>query len=290
MSGKNIINKWIISFFGFLPVLVLYGIAKILPIDWSSCLFGYIAKKIGPKLKVSKRGFDNIKNAFPDKKDSEINLLVKQTWENLGRIAGEFPHVQKIANDPNRLEVVNLEYMRSSKNSDSPYLMLAGHLGNWEIPHYVVLKEGIEIGLISRPPNNIWTKKFFEFVRGNEKVPIFYKSVEGSRQVIKFLSKGGKLGVLFDQRLSDGTPLPLFGRPALTATGPAKLAKRFNGKIIPVQVARVENKSKFKVTFYPPLDMNKTPEDLMISMNKYLETWIRENPSQWLWFHKRWKI
>jgi len=290
MSGKNIINKWIIGFFGFIPVLILYGIAKLLPIDWSSCFFGYVAKKIGPKLKVSKRGFDNIKSAFPDKKDPEINLLVEQTWENLGRIAGEFPHVQKIANDPNRLEVVNLEYMRAAKDSDSPYLMLAGHLGNWEIPHYVVLREGIEIGLISRPPNNIWTKKFFEFVRGHEKVPIFYKSVEGSRQIIKFLSKGGKLGVLFDQRLSDGTPLPLFGRPALTATGPAKLAKRFNGKIIPVQVERVENKSKFKVTFYPPLDMNKTPEDLMVSMNKYLETWIRENPSQWLWFHKRWKL
>lgn len=290
MCRKNSVKTWILGFFEFLPILIIYGFAKILPVDWSAYLFGKIAGKIGPKLKTSKRGFDNLKLAFPDKKDPEITLLVKQTWENLGRIAGEFPHLEKIANDPSRLEVVNLKYMAEAKNSDKPYLMLAGHLGNWEIPHHIVLKEGIEIGLISRPPNNIWTKKFFEWVRYNPKVPIFYKSVEGSRQVIKFLSKGGKLGVLFDQRLSDGTPLPLFGHPALTSTGPAKLAKRFNGKIIPVQVTRIGNKSKFKITFYPPLDMNKSPDELMISMNRHLENWIRENPSQWLWFHKRWKL
>ncbi len=290
MSRKNIIKKWIIDFFGFLPILILYGIAKVLPVDWSSYLFGKIARKIGPKLKVSKRGYDNLKQAFPDKKDLEINLLVKETWENLGRIAGEFPHVEKIANDPDRVNVVNLKYILAAKNSDKPCLMLAGHLGNWELPHYIVLKEQMEIGLISRPPNNIWTKKFFEIIRYNPKVPIFYKGSEGSRQIIKFLSKGGNMGILFDQRLSDGTPLPLFGRTALTATGPAKLAKRFDGEIIPVQVARIPNKCKFKVTFYPPLDMDKSPDDLMTSMNQHLEAWIRENPCQWLWFHKRWKL
>jgi KDO2-lipid IV(A) lauroyltransferase len=290
MPRKNFIKNWIIGFLEFFPILIVYGIAKILPIDWSACLFSKLASIIGPRLKVSKRGFDNLKNAFPEKKDKEINTLVKETWENLGRIAGEFPHVQKIANDPKRVEVVNLQYITEAKNSDKPCLMLAGHLGNWELPHYIVLREGLSIGLISRPPNNPWTKKFFDCIRYNPKVPIFYKSVEGSRKIIKFLAQGGTMGILFDQRLSDGAPLPFFNRPALTSIGPAKLAKRFNGKVIPVQVARLGKKSRFKVTFYPPLDMDKSPEEIMTIMNKHLESWIRETPSQWLWFHKRWKL
>lgn len=284
-------KKWIrlltIDLLKALPIILFYGLARMLPVHFSSFLFGKLARFLGPFLSVHKLGLKNMRLAFPDKTSQEQEKILRNVWENLGRIAGEFPHVPSIVK--NRVTVDGQEVLEKALLSDKPILFMAGHFGNWELPHYVIVGQGKEIALISRPPNNPWVKKLFDWVRSHPLVPIFFKSSEGSRQIMKHLQNRGRLGVLFDQRLSDGTPLPFFNYPALTALGPAKLAKKYGALMIPVEVERLDNKVRFRITFHPPVKTEGSAEEIMTTFNHHLEQWILKNPSQWLWLHKRWK-
>lgn len=274
-----------------LPIFFFYFLARILPINLSSFIFGKIARLCGPLLAVHRLGRSNLQQAFPEKKPSEIEDILKGVWENLGRIAGEFPHMEKIALQPHRISIQNEELLDTLLSQNKPILFMAGHLGNWELPHYIVsTKKKSPIALISRPPNNPWVKRLFDWARYHPLVTIFFKSTQGSKQIMQYLMKGGTLGILFDQRLSDGIPLPFFGKPALTAMGPAKLAKKYGGLFVPVQVERLGPFPKFCVTFHDPIDPTLSAEEMMIVLNKQLETWVKKNPEQWLWLHKRWKV
>src|SRR3546814_21064626 len=64
------------------------------------------------------------------------------------------------------------------------------------------------------------------------------KGVDGARQAVKLLDEGLNLGVLVDQRTTQGIALPLFGRPARTTLGIAKLAIDQDLPIVPVQIGR----------------------------------------------------
>jgi KDO2-lipid IV(A) lauroyltransferase len=284
-------KKWIrlltLDLLKALPIILFYGLARLLPVTLSSNLFGKLAQWLGPFLSVHKLGQKNLSLIFPEKPCEEREKILKGVWENLGRIAGEFPHVPFIAK--HRVTVEGQEVLEKVLSANQPVLFMAGHFGNWELPHYVIIEKGKEIALISRPPNNPWVKKLFDIVRAHPLVPIFFKSSEGSRQIMKHLQNKGRLGVLFDQRLSDGTPLPFFNHPALTALGPAKLAKKYEALMIPVEVKRLKNKVQFQVTFHPPVKTDGSAEGIMTIFNHHLEQWILKNPSQWLWLHKRWK-
>ena len=260
-----------------------------LPLTLSTNIFSFLARSLGPYLKVHKLGLKNLELAFPEKSHAELESILQGVWDNLGRLVGEFPHVESIAKNPKRVTLVGEEFLERARDSKTPVLFMAGHLGNWELPHYKVIEKNIPIALISRPPNSFLIKKLFDWIRFHPLVTIFFKGTRGSKQMMQHLKKGGNLGVLFDQRLSDGAPLSLFGHQALTATGPAKLAKKYGALMIPVQVERMGKRSHFKVTFHPPLSMHEDPNTIHQALNNHLESWIKSNPEQWLWLHKRWK-
>ncbi|MDH3335374.1 MAG: lauroyl acyltransferase, partial [Rhodospirillaceae bacterium] len=115
----------------------------------------------------------------------------------------------------------------------------------------------------------------------------------GAKRAFTLLKKGQSLGILVDQKLNDGIAVPFFGRNAMTGTALAEFALRFDAPIIPIQCIR-ENGTNFRLIFHPPLEFEKTGErekdvaTIMLMVNKMLEDWIRQNPGQWLWLHRRW--
>ena len=117
-----------------LPIILFYSMARLLPVDLSSKLFGSLAGALGPYLKVHKLGHKNLTQAFPKKSPEEINKILKGVWENLGRIAGEFPHSSRIARNPKRIQIVGQKIFEEAITQNRPILFMAGHLGNWEIP------------------------------------------------------------------------------------------------------------------------------------------------------------
>src|SRR6202043_3133492 len=73
-----------------------FGAFKLLPRDCASALGGALARRIGPFLGVSKHARRNISRAFPELSETEIARVVAGMWDNLGRLAAEYPHLRKI--------------------------------------------------------------------------------------------------------------------------------------------------------------------------------------------------
>ena len=76
--------------------VVVYTLFRILPLDAASALGGWLGRTVGPHLGVSSRAVKNLSAAYPEKTPAEIAAIVRGMWDNLGRVAAEYPHLSEI--------------------------------------------------------------------------------------------------------------------------------------------------------------------------------------------------
>ena len=262
-----------------------------LPVDAASGLGGGIARTIGPLLGVSNVARRNLARAFPDKSPAEIETIVRDAWENLGRVAAEFPHINTLAAE--RVEVVGMEYLHQLRDDGKPGLFVSGHIGNWELGAAISVREGVPITLVYREANNPWVEDLYRRYRATAATGQIRKGAEGAREMMAVLRGNGHICLLVDQKMNDGIPVPFFGRDAMTAPAVARFALKYQCPVVPVCIERL-NGARFRMTFQPPVplpasgDIHADTQTLMRDITRHLEDWIRRRPGQWLWMHKRW--
>src|SRR5881396_3182522 len=59
-------------------------------------LFGRIARSVGPMMREQRIGRANLIAAFPEKSPAEIETILAGVWDNLGRVAAEFAHIDRL--------------------------------------------------------------------------------------------------------------------------------------------------------------------------------------------------
>ncbi len=270
----------------------IYGVFALLPVDVGSGVAGWLARRIGPHISVSDVARDNLAQAMPHLSPPEIETIVADVWENIGRVAAEFPHVGWLAR--NRVDVIGAEHIHALRDDGKPGIFMAAHCANWELAGAVVCREGLPITLIYRSANNPWVESIY--LRGRADAAhggLIPKGQQGARQAVDVLRKGGHLGMLVDQKMNDGIPVPFFGRDAMTAPALARFAIKYRCPVVSTQVIRLKG-AHFKIVFVPvelpPLTGNTTADStaMMTGINAMIEGWVRENPGQWLWLHRRW--
>src|SRR5918911_252579 len=57
---------------------------------------GRFMRRVGPWLPEHRTGRANLTAAFPEKSSAEIEEILDAVWENLGRIAAEYAHLDRI--------------------------------------------------------------------------------------------------------------------------------------------------------------------------------------------------
>jgi Kdo2-lipid IVA lauroyltransferase/acyltransferase len=272
----------------------LFGALKSLPLDCASALGGALGRRIGPLFGISKHARRSLRRAFPELSDTEIAGVVTSMWDNLGRVAAEYPHLRKISvfEPGGRVETHGFEHVDRALAAGRRMIVFSGHIANWEIGMLAGVQYGISVAQIYRAANNPLMDRMIARFRGNhgEFIP---KGAIAARRAIAALSRGAHLGLLADQKMNDGIPVPFFGRPAMTAPALAVLALRFDCAVLPLRVERLAG-ARFRVTVFPPLPLARSGEPhadaaaLMARVNAILEEWIRDRPEQWLWVHRRW--
>jgi KDO2-lipid IV(A) lauroyltransferase len=273
---------------------LFFAAMRALPVDAASALGGWLARHIGPVLGISARARRNLSAALPKLPADEIERVVRGMWDNLGRVAAEYPHLPRIRVFPpdGRVETGGVEHLDRAIAAGRKVIIFGGHLGNWEIAALAAGQKGIDVAQIYRAANNPLVDRMIAGFRGtaSEFIP---KGRVASRRALASLRRGAHLALLVDQKLNDGIPVPFFGRPAMTAPALALLALHFDCAVLPARVERLEG-AHFRLTIHPPLAMPKSGERaadvaaLMAAVNRTLETWIRERPDQWFWLHSRW--
>ena len=150
---------------------------------------------------------------------------------------------------------------------------------------------GVNLSAIYRPLNNIFLNPIMEYIRKKYicKNQI-KKGFAGNKQILKNFKDKSSIALMIDQRVSEGIKAKFFKKEALTTTIPAQFVKKFNAKIVPIYIQRIEN-NKFKMIVNEPLsfEKNNSLETITNKLNEILEKMILKNPEQWIWTHNRWK-
>ena len=271
-----------------------FGAFGLLPLDWASAVGGAVARRIGPSLAISKRARRNLGRAFPGLPQIEIERIVAGMWDNLGRVAAEYPHLREIRvfEAGGRVETHGFEHMDRAVAAGRRMIIFSGHIANWEIGLLAAVQYGISVAQIYRAANNPLVDRMITRFRGDagELIP---KGTVAARRAIAVLRRGDHLTMLADQKMNDGIPVPFFGRPAMTTSALASLALRFDCDVLPARVERLGG-ARFRLTVFPPLPLPRSGDHhadiaaLMSQVNSILEEWVRDRPEQWFWVHRRW--
>lgn len=266
-----------------------YGLFRALPPDTASALGGWIGRTVGPWLPGSRTARRNLALALPERA-ADHDAIVRAMWDNLGRVFAEYPHLSAIAA---AAEVVGAERIEDLRTDGKAAILVSAHLANWEVLAGVSHRLGVDLSLVFRAPNNPHVGRLLMRVRGTVGATHIPKGAEGARTILRELTRGRHVGMLIDQKLNDGIPVPFFGRPAMTAPAAAMFALRLRLPLVPARIERLEG-TRFRITVLPPVPLPEGPdqkadvERVTESLNRIIEGWVRDRPEQWLWVHRRW--
>lgn len=271
-------------------VYIVYGFFRILPLSAASATGGWIGRSLGKLLPSSKTAYENLARVMPETTLAERDRIVGEMWDNLGRIAAEYPHLGHIMNN---VEIIGGEYLQAVQQSGQPSILFAAHIANWEICSIAVRTSGVSIYPVYRRPNNPWVESLLANARGSGAVSLIAKGADGAREMLAVLKRGETLGIMMDQKLNEGMAIPFFGVDAMTAPAIAAFALKFKCPVHPVRIERLQG-CRFRVTVLPALaaptatDKTEAMREILTEVNRQFEEWIRARPGQWLWIHRRW--
>ena len=285
--------KIIKYFFQFIIILIFFVIFKILGKNHASNFAGKILSMIGPFFRSRKIIKSNIIKAIPNISSKDINKIIHSMWINYGRILSEYVFIKDFRQSSlkNNIIIEGQNILEKIKKDNIPVIFVSGHFNNFELMAMHIESSGINLAAIYRPLNN----KFLNFIM--ERIRKKYicknqikKGVPGTRQLLSFFKGGSSIALMIDQRVSEGIKCNFFDHEAFTTTIPAQFVKKFNCKIVPIYIERVQN-SNFKLTIHDPLEYSKNDTISLITsdLNILLEKMILKNPEQWIWSHNRWK-
>jgi Kdo2-lipid IVA lauroyltransferase/acyltransferase len=282
----------------FVVFSILMGFFRLLGIDRASALCGRTMRFVGPKIRpLSRRGEDNLRMIFPDWPEEKIHATITDVWENLGRTAAEYAHLDRLHIDGDNPRIVCADAEKVAKvfETHSRMVFVTGHFANWEVTGITAKQMNVPFGVVYRALDNplidevIINKR--AAVATRRQIP---KGMAGARPMIDLLKDNYSIAFLADQKLNTGgINVPFMGRMAMTAPAAARLAVRLNLPVIPISNERL-NGAYFKVTNHDPIafeptgDLPADVEALTIKINEFLERDIRARPEQWLWLHRRW--
>ncbi len=281
---------------------VLLGLLACIVPDRASAFCGAAARRLGPWLPHHRIGRANLRAAFPDKNKAWIEATLRDAWENLGRVTGEYVHLGQIwdfdihAEQAGRIttDAATLALFDELRADNKPALVFAAHLGNWELPAIAGSAHGLSSAVVYRMPNNRAVAKRIEAIRKPLMGRLIRTRPEAVFEMAVALNQGLHLGMLVDQHFSRGVPIDFFGRQCWANPTIARLARQFDCPVIGTRAIRLPG-NRFHVTATGPLDLPRDASgkiDVSAAtqmMNSIIEGWIREHPGQWLWFHRRWR-
>ena len=280
--------------FEYTIVNLLFIFLSFLPVQWVTYIGGKIFKLMGPLSKANKIAKENYKKVFTNSNNKEIDNNISKSWENLGKTIFEISVLEKII-DENRkkIKLKGIKNIESVIKKKEKVIFFSIHQSNWEILVPSIDKLNIRVGAIYRHINNKYIDKLILKKRNqsikNKKSFYTPKGKKSAKEIIKSLNEDTSIILLIDQKDSSGDNVKLFDNMTKTQTGFLKIARKKNLKLIPVKNIRLSN-NNFEITFCkaitPYLNYN-TDAEAMLDIHKIIEGWIRENPSQWFWQHKR---
>jgi len=246
--------------------------------------------------KERRQTIENLKNAFPEKNDAEIEKIAKGVFTNLCKNGVEWVSVHKVNKENIDLWVTSedLDKIGRVLSKGKGGIILGSHFGNWELLHVYFPLKGYHGTTIAR---RLYFNKYDQFlssVRASKGVDVIYRD-ESPKKLLRLLKQNKLIGILGDQDMDsvDGIFVDFFGKPAYTPKAPVAFSLASGAPLIPCLVIR--EGSRHRLVIEDPMEMEeKSTKDETIRFNterwsRLIESYVKKYPEQWVWMHRRWK-
>ncbi|ALH95098.1 lauroyl acyltransferase [Acinetobacter equi] len=191
-----------------------------------------------------------------------------------------------------RVEMEGLEHIENAQAQGKGALLLGTHSTLLDAGGYVCAQY-FDPDVVYRPQNNPLLDMFIYRCRST----IYTHQIDHDdmRGLIRHLKNGRAIWYSPDQDfgLKQGVMAPFFGVPAATVTAHRRLLKMTKAEAIPLYFYRdgdIKN-PKYKVLIEPPVENLPSDDELddATRTNLIIERQLRIAPTQYMWFHRRFK-
>lgn len=297
LQRLRLLNHWMVA------QLARFGLAvlKRLPADKALNFADRFARRVGPWFGRHRVALNNLRQAYPEKSEEEIQQIASDMWGNMARLAAEYIFIEQLFDfvpfkePPGRIEVSGIEIFERIAAEKKPHIIFTGHIGNFELLPVAAATFDLKVTAMFRAPNNPFIADYVSETRKAAMGDLLASRAGAALALARVLEAGGNVGVLVDQKFSHGVPTTFFGRKCETSPLVPKLARQFDCDVYPAHCVRLPG-NRFRLVLEEKLDLprdaagevdvNRTTQLL----NDVVERWVRENPGQWMWFHKRWNM
>ncbi len=275
----------------WLALRVIGGILRSMPLDWASAFMGSMWRLIAPMTHRHARAKAHLMTAYPDMSLNEADRMIRDMWENLGRVSAETVLLSKIHKDPSRVTYANPEVFSPSVGEGA--VLVTMHSGNWEVVSDKAEELGLPLAGVYQKLNNPFSEAYLVERRDFlYKLGLYCKGHDTGAKIISILRRKGSVAFVADVRDKRGVKIEFFKQQAAATHIPAALARTMNKRLIAV-VARRKKGARFEILAkeIPVARTKDRVQDAITTtqaIHDQFEEWIREEPSQWMWIMKKW--
>jgi len=245
-----------------------------------------------------KRALDNLRSSFPEKSEQWIWRTGRRSFEQIVMLAVDVlftPRLVKKYNWRSYSRYKNAERAKWLMQERRGLLLVTGHYGNFEIIGYLLGLFGFDIYSIARPLDNKYINRYLYSVRQRVGQKIIDK--KGASELMdRMVSSGATLCFIADQDAGrKGIFVDFFGRKASTYKSIGLLAISCNVPIVVGCSRRIDNRFYFEIAanrIILPEEWQDKDDPLKWVTAEYtraIEEFVRQDPSQYWWLHRRWK-
>jgi len=240
--------------------------------------------------------FNNLKNSFPEKSNSEIKLIQKKFYKNFADYLVETLKGFSISQEEldKRHTYSNLEVFEEIKNEGKNVMMMAGHIFNWEwfIGTVKYLPTTNTVAIHHKIYNPFWNEKVNEM---RSRFGTFSLDMKKTARYMMSQANDGETAYLFIADQSPKRAHIFYNVKFLNQETPVfsafdKIATKLNMGVVFCKTVKLKQ-GHYHTTFerIEPEKSDFEPMEIVDKFFHKLESTIKENPANWLWSHKRWK-
>lgn len=263
--------------------------------------FGKSLGSLFHKLLAGRReiALDNLEQAFPNRYSvDEKEQIVKEVFQNIALTFTELAHFRN-SHFKELLELfepAGVANFQQAKIEGKGAVLVTSHFGSWELGAGWVVASGFELGVVARVQSNYLVDNLITSLRENVGLSVIHAKKSTLREIVKILKENKFVGFVADQHdASESLLMDFFGRKASVARGPAAFARKQNCPILPFMGLRLGvNRHRIIAgkPIYPEINLSEDTDVIRMTREylDFFENVISDNPGQWMWTHRRWKV
>lgn len=269
-----------------------------LPRAWELALgrvLGKVLYAVDPKRK--KIGLENMRRCLPELGPAGWEALLRRNYEHYGVLALELLHMFSPAPGHYPAYVKRITRLSGREHYDKVagkgkgVLLVTAHMANWEVMCSMAALSGMRGLMITRRLKPQWLHDWMAARREETGIHLAYQP-RTLPAILKMLRSGGLVGFVMDQYHAPpmGTPVPFFGTVVDTLAAVGSLSQRTGaGVLLCSQVRKEDGLIHCDIQPYDLGEAVNDPVEATRLLALEVERFIRENPAQWLWIHRRFK-